>query len=133
MNIFKRWKEYLKIEEVLDLTYKYRKIKITKPININDIYIVTDKTSDVLFFFVKKDNWKKYIGVYRDYLSDSQGNNFSHDSLCKSEELNLQNIKYCHESDFPKELIVEFKNELIKYKDDIKIVLEDKIKEEFYK
>ena len=46
-------------------------------------------------FFVKKDNWKKYIGMNRDWLTDSWGNDFSNDHLYKSTD--LKKIKRCYE------------------------------------
>lgn len=85
-----------------------------------------------LIFFVKKDNWKKYIGVNRDCLGDSQGNDFSSDSLYKTDNLSKGMVSCC-KSSIPKELIKETEDELIKYKDDIKESLEIAIKEEFYK
>ena len=52
---------------------------------------------------LKKDNWKKHIGVNRDWLSDSQGNDFPHDHLYKTSD--LKNITSCYKSDIPKEMI----------------------------
>ena len=136
MNIFKKWKElkekwirWSNIDNVLNLTYNYKRIEIKEPISINDIYIV--KHNDDLIFFVKKDNWKKYIGPNRDWLEDSQGNDFSHDNLYKTSD--LKNIKSCHESDIPKEIIEEMYDKLIEHVDDLKNILENKKKEEFYK
>ena len=133
MIIFKRWKETLKkyndFYEVAYMSYKYKNVELHSTIEMNNVYLVKDKND--LIFFVKKDNWKKYIGFSRDYLCDSQGNDFSQDTYYKTTD--LKQIKFCHLSDIPKELIEEMTDELIKYKDDIKIVLEDKIKEEFYK
>ena len=136
MIIFKKWKElkdkikrYNDSYEVAYMSYKYKNVELHSPIEMNNIYLVKNK--DDLIFFVKKDNWKKYIGFSRDYLCDSQGNDFSHDTYYKTTD--LKQIKSCYLSDIPKELIKETEDELIKYKDDIKIVLEDKIKEEFYK
>lgn len=136
MNIFKKWKElkekwkrHSDVYDILNLTYDYKRIEINNPIIIDDIYII--KKNDDLIFFVKKDNWKKYIGVNRDWLSDLLGNDFSHDCLYKTSD--LKNITFCYESDIPKEMIEEMFDELIKYKNDIEIVLKDKIKEEFYK
>lgn len=92
MNIFKKWKElkekwkrYSDIHDVLNLTFNCKRIEIKEPIIIDDIYIV--KHNDDLIFFVKKDNWKKYIGMNRDWLEDSQGNNFSHNHLYKTSDL----------------------------------------------
>lgn len=136
MNIFKKWKENIKRDwnknEVLYHSYKYRNVYIKTPLILaGTIYIIKD-SSYGLIFFVKKDNWKKYIGVNRTYLSDSQGNDFSRDSLYKTDNLN-KGIVSCYESSIPKELIDEMFDELIKYKDDIKESLEIAIKEEFYK
>lgn len=136
MNIFKKWKENIKRDwnknEVLYHSYKYRNVYIkTLLILAGTIYIIKD-SSYGLIFFVKKDNWKKYIGVNRTYLSDSQGNDFPSDSLYKTDNLS-KGIVSCYKSSIPKELIEEMYDELIKYKDDIKESLEIEIKEEFYK
>ena len=136
MNIFKKWKENIKRDwdknGVLYYSYKYRNVYIKTPLILaGTIYIIKD-SSYGLIFFVKKDNWKKYIGINRTYLSDSQGNDFPKDSLYKTDNLN-KGIVSCYESSIPKELIEEMFNELIKYKDDIKESLEIAIKEEFYK
>ena len=136
MKFFRKWKElkekwkrHSDVYDILNLTYDYKRIEINNPIIIDDIYIV--KYNDSLIFFVKKDNWKKYIGVNRDWLEDSQGNDFSHDHLYKTS--NLKNITSCYESDIPKEMIEEMENELMKNKDNLKNILENKKKEEFYK
>ncbi len=135
MKFFRKWKEYKerlikrsKIYDILNLTYDYKNIELGSPIQVNNIYILKKKND--LMFFVKKDNWKKYIGMNRDWLTDSWGNDFSNDHLYKSTD--LKKIKRCYESDVPKELIEEMFDELIKYKDDLKNILEDKKKEEFY-
>lgn len=112
----------------MNLTYNYKRIEIKEPIIIDDIYIV--KHNDDLIFFVKTNNWKKYIGVNRDWLSDLQGNDFPHDHLYKTSD--LKNIISCYKSDIPKEIIEEMHDELIKHKDDLKNIIEDKKKEEFY-
>ena len=136
MNIFKKWKElkekWIKrsnVDYVLNLTYNYKRIEIKEPIIIDDIYIV--KHNDYLIFFVKKSNWKKYIGVNRDWLEESQGNDFSHDHLYKTSD--LKNITFCYKSDIPKEIIEEMHDKLIEHTDDLKNILENKKKEEFYK
>ena len=136
MNIFKKWKENIKREwdknGVLYYSYKYRNVYIKTPLILaGTIYIIKD-SSYGLIFFVKKDNWKKYIGVNRDYISDSLGNDFPKDSLYKTDNLS-KGIVSCYESSIPKELIEEMFDELIKYEDDIKESLEIAIKEEFYK
>lgn len=136
MNIFKKWKENIKRDYdkngVLYYSYKYRNVYIKTPLILaGTIYIIKD-SSYGLIFFVKKDDWKKYIGVNRDYLVDSLGNDFSKDSLYKTDNLS-EEIVSCYESSIPKELIEEMFDELIKYKDDIKESLEIAIKEEFYK
>ena len=136
MNIFKKWKENIKRDwdknKVLYYSYKYRNVYIKTPLILaGTIYIIKD-SSYGLIFFVKKDNWKKYIGINRDYLSDSQGNDFPKDGLYKTDNLS-KGIASCYESSIPKELIDEMFDELIKYKDDIKESLEIAIKEEFYK
>lgn len=131
MNIFKKWKENIKRywnkDEVLYYSYKYRNVYIKTPLILaGTIYIIKD-SSYGLIFFVKKDNWKKYIGINRTYLSDSPK-----DSLYKTDNLS-KGIVSCYESLIPKELIEEMFDELIKYKDDIKESLGIAIKEEFYK
>ena len=136
MNIFKKWKEKYKRHcdkyAILDYTYDYRNVSIKTPhILAGTIYIIKD-SSFGLIFFVKKNNWKKYIGVNRDWLSDLQGNDFPKDNLYKTDNLS-KGIVSCYESSIPKELIEEMFDELIKYKDDIKESLEIEIKEEFYK
>lgn len=136
MKFFRKWKEYKerlvkrsKIYDILNLTYDYKNIELSSPIQVNNIYILKEKND--LIFFVKKDNWKKYIGMNRDWLTDSQGGSFSHDYLYKS--VDLKEIKSCYESDIPKELLNEVFDELIKYKNELKNILENKKKEEFYK
>lgn len=136
MNIFKKWKElkekwirWSNINDVLNLTYDYKRTEIEELIIIDDIYIVKNK--DDLIFFVKKFNWKKYIGINRDWLEDSQGNDFSQDHLYKTSD--LENIKSCYKSDVPKEMIEEMYDKLIEHVDDLKNILENKKKEEFYK
>lgn len=135
MNLFRKWKEhkeqyirYCKIYDVLNLTDDYKNVEFDDIIYEN-IYIV--KRNDDLIFFVKKDNWKKYIGMNRNWLTDSQGGNFNHDHLYKS--VDLKKIINCYESDIPKELLNEVFDELIKYKNELKNILENKKKEEFYK
>lgn len=115
----RQWKRWLNIEDVLKLTHTYRKIEIKEPIVIDDIYIINYCYS--LVFFVKKDNWKKYIGVR---LNEDACYN-----LYKSSD--LKNIEYCCKSDIPKNLINEMYDELIKHLDDLKNILENKKKEEF--
>lgn len=134
MNIFKKWKELkkewikcLNIGTVLNLTYNYKKIEIKEPIIIGDIYIV--KNNDDLIFFVKKDNWKKYIGANRVWFTTSQ-DDFSCDYLYKTSD--LKNITSCDESDIPKEIVEEMYDKLIEHTDDLKNALEGKKKEEFY-
>ena len=129
MNIFKKWKKYFDKEAVINLSYKYDDIELDKPIKIDNIFIV--KKNNSLIFFVKKDKWKKYVGVTRTYLSDSQGNDFSHNSFYKSAD--LENIEFCYHSSIPNELIYEMFDELIEYKFRIEIALKDKMREEFYK
>lgn len=115
----RQWKRWLNIKDILKLTRTYRKIEIKEPIIIDDIYII--EYCYRLVFFVKKDNWKKYIGVSLD--EDSYYN------LYKTSD--LKNIEYCFKSDIPKNLIHEIYDELIKHMDDLKNILEDKKKEEF--
>ena len=115
----RQWKRWLNIKDILKLTRTYRKIEIKEPIIIDDIYII--EYCYRLAFFVKKDNWKKYIGVSLD--EDSYYN------LYKTSD--LKNIEYCFKSDIPKNLIHEMYDELIKHMDDLKNILEDKKKEEF--
>ena len=136
MNIFKKWKELKEeliresnIDNVLNLTFNYKQTEIKEPIVIDNIYIV--KHYDDLIFFVRKDTWKKYIGANRDWLEDSIGNDFPHDNLYKTSD--LKNIKSCHEFDIPKEMIKEMFDKLIEHVDDLKNILENKKKEEFYK
>ena len=82
--------------------------------------------------YVKKDNWKKYIGVNRERCCDVEGNNFFSDHLYKTSDLKniIEIYKY---SDVPKELIKETHDELFEHIDDLKNILENKKKEEFYK
>lgn len=63
-------------------------------------------------------------------MEDSQGNDFSHDHLYKTSD--LKNIKSCYESNIPSEMIEIMYDELIIHKDELKNILEDKKKEEFY-
>lgn len=115
-----QWKRWLNIKDILKLTHTYRTIEIKEPIIIDDIYIIEYCYS--LAFFVKKDNWKKYIGV-------SLVEEDSCYILYKSSD--LKNIEFCCKSDIPKNLINEMYDELIKHLDDLKNILENKKKEEF--
>lgn len=115
----RQWKRWLNIKDILKLTRTYRKIEIKEPIIIDDIYIINYCYS--LVFFVKKDNWKKYIGVSL--------NEVSYYNLYKTSD--LKNIEYCCKSDIPENLIHEMYDELIKHMDDLKNTFENKKKEEF--
>lgn len=115
----RQWKRWLNIKDILKLTRTYRKIEIKEPIVIDDIYIINYCYS--LVFFVKKDNWKKYIGVSL--------NEVSYYNLYKTSD--LKNIEYCCKSDIPENLIHEMYDELIKHMDDLKNTFENKKKEEF--
>lgn len=115
----RQWKRWLNIKDILKLTRTYRKIEIKEPIVIDDIYIINYCYS--LVFFVKKDNWKKYIGVSL--------NEVSYYNLYKTSD--LKNIKHCCKSDIPENLIHEMYDELIKHMDDLKNTFENKKKEEF--
>ncbi len=115
----RQWKRWLNIKDILKLTQTYRKIEIKEPIVIDDIYIINYCYS--LVFFVKKDNWKKYIGV--------RLNEVSYYNLYKTSD--LKNIEYCCKSDIPENLIHEMYDELIKHMDDLKNTFENKKKEEF--
>jgi hypothetical protein len=128
MNIFKKCVENIKrdwnISEVFYYAKIYDEVEIEnkKPIKINDkVYVV--RYSDDLIFFVKEANWKKYIGVKRIYLEDSQ-----YDIYYKSSD--LKNIKNCR--DIPIEMIEIMYDELIKYKNDINSALQVIKNEEFY-
>lgn len=115
----RQWKRWLNIKDILKLTRTYRKIEIKEPIVIDDIYIINYCYS--LVFFVKKDNWKKYIGVSL--------NEDSYYNLYKTSD--LKNIEYCCKSDIPENLIHEMYDELIKHMNDLKNIFENKKKEEF--
>lgn len=128
MNIFKKLKRHLKIGAVLSLTCDYKEIEIKEPIIIGDIYIVKEK--DDLIFFVKKDNWKKYIGINRICWVLSQDNSLYCNYFYKTSD--LKNITTCYESDIPKEMIEETYDKLIERMDDLKNVLKGKKNEEFY-
>ena len=127
MNIFKKLIKNIKrdwdISEICYYAEIYREIEIKEPIKIKDnIYAV--KYSNDLLFFVKESNWKKYIGVKRIFLESS-----SYDVYYKSED--LKHIINC--KNIPSEMIEIMYNELIIHKDELKNILEDKKKEEFYK
>lgn len=115
----RQWKRWLNIKDILKLTRTYRKIEIKEPIVIDDIYIINYCYS--LVFFVKKYNWKKYIGVSL--------NEDSYYNLYKTSD--LKNIEYCCKSDIPENLIHEMYDELIKHMNDLKNIFENKKKEEF--
>ena len=126
MNIFKKLIKNVKrdwdIGEICYYTKIYREIEIKEPIKIKDnIYAV--KYSNDLLFFVKESNWKKYIGVKRVFLESS-----SYDAYYKSND--LKHIINC--KDIPSEMIEEMYDELIMHRDEIKNILENKKKEEFY-
>ena len=127
MSFFKRWKENfirnININEVLYYAKEYREIEIEKPIKVNEeIYIV--KYASNLIFFMKKSNWKKYIGVRKVYLEDSAYNTYY-----KSDD--LKDITNCN--DIPSEMTEEMYDELVKYKDEIHSLLGKTKHEEFYK
>ena len=127
MSLFKRWKENfirnININEVLYYAKEYREIEIEKPIKVNEeIYIV--KYASDLIFFMKKSNWKKYIGVRKVYLEDS-----AYDAYYKSDD--LKDITNCN--DIPSEMTEEMYDELVKYKDEIHSLLGKTKHEEFYK
>lgn len=127
MNIFKKLIKNVKrdwdIGEICYYAKIYREIEIKEPIKIKDnIYAV--KYCDDLLFFVKESNWKKYIGVKRVFLESS-----SYDVYYKSND--LKHIINC--KNIPSEMIEIMYNELIMHKDELKNILEDKKKEEFYK
>ena len=127
MNIFKKLIKNIKrdwdISEICYYAEIYCEIEIKEPIKIKDnIYAV--KYSNDLLFFVKESNWKKYIGVKRVFLESS-----SYDVYYESED--LKHIINC--KNIPSEMIEIMYNELIIHKDELKNILEDKKKEEFYK
>ena len=126
MNIFKKLIKNIKrdwdISEICYYAEIYREIEIKEPIKIKDnIYAV--KYSNDLLFFVKESNWKKYIGIKRVFLESS-----SYDGFYKSND--LKHIIDC--KNIPSEMIEEMYDELIMHKDEIKNILENKKKEEFY-
>jgi hypothetical protein len=127
MNIFKKLIKNVKrdwdIGEICYYAKIYREIEIKEPIKIKDnIYAV--KYCNDLLFFVKESNWKKYIGVKRVFLESS-----SYDVYYKSND--LKHIINC--KNIPSEMIEIMYDELIIHKDELKNILEDKKKEEFYK
>lgn len=126
MNIFKKLIKNVKrdwdIGEICYYAKIYREIEIKEPIKIKDnIYAV--KYCNDLLFFVKESNWKKYIGVKRVFLESS-----SYDVYYKSND--LKHIINC--KNIPSEMIEIMYDELIIHKDELKNILEDKKKEEFY-
>ena len=126
MNIFKYLIKNAKRDwDFGDICYYakiYHEIEIEEPIKITDnIYAV--KYFNDLLFFVKKSNWKKYISVKRDF------HNIDYDTYYKSND--LKDIINC--KDIPSEMIEEMYEELIMHRDEIKNILENKKKEEFYK
>ena len=127
MNIFKKLIKNIKrdwyISEICYYAKIYREIEIKEPIKIKDnVYAV--KYFNDLLFFVKESNWKKYIGVKRIFLESS-----SYDVYYKSKD--LKHIIDC--KNIPSEMIEIMYNELITHKDELKNILENKKKEEFYK
>ena len=126
MNSFKKLIKNVKrdwdIGEICYYAKIYREIEIKEPIKIKDnIYAV--KYCNDLLFFVKESNWKKYIGVKRVFLESS-----SYDVYYKSND--LKHIINC--KNIPSEMIEIMYDELIIHKDELKNILEDKKKEEFY-
>ena len=124
MTVFKLIKNAKRDWDFGDICYYaevYHEIEIEEPIKITDnIYAV--KYFNDLLFFVKKSNWKKYISVKRDIRRGI------YEEYYKSE--NLKHIINC--KDIPSEMIEETYEELIMHRDEIKNILENKKKEEFY-
>ena len=74
--------------------------------------------------FVRMPDWRKYLGVKRDWEVDSSGCEFPIDTYYKG-----NNITH----DIPRDLIEEMYDELIRHKDEIKEYLEYKLKAEYFK
>jgi len=132
-NMKDRIKRYTDKESVLDLTYNYNHVYLDKVYSISDTVSV-EKNKNDLILFVKKPNWKKCIGIHRDYLSDSQGNDFPTDSLYKGTITEYStSVQFVYGYNVPNKLVTEMFDELIRYKNDIEEFLKQKIKEEYYK
>ena len=83
-----------------------------------------DTDCNIITLQVKKSNWKKYISIKRDFHGG-----INYDTYYKSND--LRDIINC--KDIPSEMIEEMYEELIMHRDEIKNILENKKKEEFYK
>lgn len=135
MNIIKKLIDFYKYnrnrEEVLDLIYRYRNIELKSfHILAGTIYILKDNKYR-LMFFVKKQGWKKCLGVRRDYVEGLTGvvsKTYFYKSDCK-----FKDIESVDTDIVPEELIKQMFDELIKYKDDIHESLDIAIRDEFYK
>ena len=128
------------IRKLLNMTdYYNNKVSIKdKMLNIptTDIYLI--KKDDILIFAVKKDDWKKYIGIHRTWLMDMSGNEFSNDTFFKiqyytnAKDKEFYTVIPTNKKDIPTDLIESMYDELIENIMLIRIELEKLIHEEFY-
>lgn len=72
------------LNEILSMTELYGTIQ-HEIIKAGDVYIY--KHGDRQIIFVKKDGWKKYVGIGRIRVSDSQGGYFVFDDFYESKYL----------------------------------------------
>lgn len=116
-----------KIFDVLYLMKKYNNVNFEEIIQINDSDCYIIKSHNLLYFAVKKSNWKNYVGIHRSFYDD-----LSQDTYCAIDFNNLKfDIKF--KEDIPKEVINELYDVLIENADYIEEELKLKIKEEYYK
>lgn len=129
----KKFKKYMQdkniLYDVLYLTYEYRNIEMDKFVQITDTNIYIIKNGDNVILAVKKPNWKKYIGVSKIWLDDSQGGCF----CIHYYKITDNNIEYTCIDNIPYEMINEMQNEFINNAEEIKKTFETLKYVEYYK
>lgn len=126
-NRIRQWKADIKRNcdkaEILGLTYKYRTVELLGEEKVT-ANIKAANINDSLVLLVRMPDWRKYLGVRREWEVDSSGCEFPIDTYYKDKNT-------AH--DIPQQLIEEMFDELIEHKDEIKEYLEYKLKAEYFK
>lgn len=141
MWLTEKWKKFRKtlkrnkeIYSIYNLTSDYNFIPLNKLSQITDTIFITKHNND-LILLVKKPNWKKYMGIHRTWLCDSQGNDFTNDNLYEAVFIDGRKVsmEISYPSRVPKEVITEMYDELIKNKTVIIDFFKQTVKEIYYK
>ena len=137
MKLFEKWKEFRKhcifnstLYDAIELTYDYRNIKFEGKYHIPETNTYIKIHSGNLQIMVKLENWNVYLAVERDYLCDSQGGSWSHDTYWL---YNGYSYKFKYVSDIPKDFMYDFQKELVGNYDKIKAAIIEKWHNEYYK